>query len=485
MNSLRWMLWIALPICLGLAGCRTQDFSTEYGASKGWKGKASINGFGAVRQAYLDAGFRDRDVSRLTRRAKEIDTLVWTPRQITPITNDVTKWMEGWLRQGKRTLVYVVPDSGSEADYWRVARPTADPKQRLEYRRRWAQSLNRQQEWTLNRTIVPSNGWFELHPKLQETTAKEMLFGDVDTQSGRLRDISAPNQMDQSVRLEWVIEPFDKDESKQKANSVTPPVGPTGPGGFAWYPYFDVKPTKSPTRFEAVASNRQGNALVARITSERWKDSKIIVVAGGSLLTNFAMARATNRQLLQSLIDESHRPASDPLAGFCSLAGEIPVSEVLAAQPGKTGWELLTVYPLSLVTIHAALLGLIICLMIFPIFGRPRKVDRGSLNDFGDHLDAVAALMKKNGDESYARKQISDYMRRVRGETSGPWVMPEHESSQALPPLPNLASGPNLAPNRRPVVATDTDVPAANPNATDAATAPLDQPVNPTPEDQS
>lgn len=411
--------------CWAVTGCQSRSLDTTYGPSKGLRGRTSINGFGALRNAYVDSGFRDRDVNRLTNRARQIDTIVWTPTHITPISSEVTRWMESWFRLGKRTLVYVVPDSGSEANYWKEARADADPEQRLEYRRRWAGCLNQQTQWTLNRKAVVSNGWFQLRPKLQEATAKHILLSKEEKSNQLSSEESAA-----SVRLEWVIEPFDKDN--QPSNSGTIPFQATGPGGAAWIPFENAKPTSTPTDFNAVVTTPSGEATIAEITSDRWPDSKIIVVAGGSLVTNYAMTRRANRMLVQTLVDRSSRGGTEALAGFCSVDGNVPVSETARSSPGMTGMELLTVYPLSLVTIHAALLGLIICLMMFPIFGRAKKVERGSLNDFGDHLDAVAALMKKNGGQAYARKQISDYMRRMHGETSGPWVLPETETTQLL-----------------------------------------------------
>lgn len=98
--------------------------------------------------------------------------------------------------------------------------------------------------------------------------------------------------------------------------------------------------------------------------------------------------------------------------------------------------ELLTVWPLSLVTMHGVMLGLVICLMLLPIFGRPRKIRRTRKSDFGQHLDAVAALMNKSGGERYARARISEYMKRMHGESSGPWVLPEPPSQGTIKPLP-------------------------------------------------
>ena len=109
----RWMVATALLILL-CSGC--SRLSTDYGNTKGVSGRQSLNGFGALRKSYERTGFRSRDVSRLSDRVMRTDVIVWTPQILGTVNTDVTRWFERWLGLGGRTLVYVVPDSGSEAD---------------------------------------------------------------------------------------------------------------------------------------------------------------------------------------------------------------------------------------------------------------------------------------------------------------------------------------------------------------------------------
>ena len=122
-----------------------------------------------------------------------------------------------------------------------------------------------------------------------------------------------------------------------------------------------------------------------------------------------------------------------PIVSFASASYSMPISERNGEIPRSSGAEFFTEFPLSFVTLHLAILGFVICLMLLPIFGRPRHVDRGVLTHFGDHLSAVATLMKRQGGESFARRRISEYMKRVRDETTGPWVIndPEHQDDPA------------------------------------------------------
>ncbi|TWT91300.1 hypothetical protein [Stieleria varia] len=420
------LLLTALILCV-FSGCGSEGISTQYGSSKGFSGRSSVNGFTAMRGAYVKAGFQDRDVTRLSNRIRKIDTIVWTPVYLSPISGPVTNWMESWLAQGNRTLVYIVPDSGSEADYWRQARPGAAPSERLEYRRRYAKALNQQQRWQLNRSSITSNGWFDLKPKLQDSVARDLIAEGRGQGDSDASNAESSESDESSVRLEWIIQPHDSNTGNQTGSTAYSgfSIGPTGPNAPSWGGYVELQESNTEVDFDSEITNADSDSIVAKITSTNWPNSRILVVAGGSLLTNFAMTRPSNRQLLGTLISQSSPTQTDPIAGFCNAPGDLPISETSNTVEKSAGMELLTVYPISLVTVHAALLGLIACLMMLPIFGRAKKIDRGSQNDFGDHLDAVAQLMRKNGGAQFAHRQISDYMVRVRGETVGSWVMPE------------------------------------------------------------
>jgi hypothetical protein len=62
-------------------------------------------------------------------------------------------------------------------------------------------------------------------------------------------------------------------------------------------------------------------------------------------------------------------------------------------------------------------------------------------------------LMKRVGGENYARGRISDYMKRMHGETSGPWVIPDRAGPdtgprQSIARSSSLANRPSSLANR-------------------------------------
>lgn len=431
-----------------IGGC--DRFSTDYGNSKGLSGRKSLNGFGGLRRAYQNAGYTTRDVSRLTDRVQKSDVIVWTPQEYGSISVEVTDWFESWLSMGNRTLVYIVPDSGSEVDYWQDAMNLAPPNQRLEYRKQAARAINARAIWRLNRSPLSSNGWFVVSPSVSRQGASDLSGPWSAAQSETAANQAHPNSTTgfsadgpagsgPPVTIELKLTAYTTRTTGSSAKPGNIPAGlpsqlnakANGPNSTGFSP-FAATASETEVAFESLLDNSERESVIGLIQSEQWSDSRIIVVAGGSLLTNYALARPVGRQLAGRLIQASqasvgNAKASDSLqAGFLTTGWSgVSVSERKPGVPTASGMELLTVWPISLITIHGVMLGLVVCLMLLPIFGRPRRLRRVEQGDFGDHLDAVAALMKKAGGEAYAKQRISEYFRRIRDENAGPWILPD------------------------------------------------------------
>ncbi|TWT84524.1 hypothetical protein CA13_60030 [Planctomycetes bacterium CA13] len=447
------------------------QLSSDYGQSSGRTAQQSLNGFGALRNAFTNAGVYDRDIRRLTDRVERCDTIVWTPEYATPINYEVTDWFDSWLRRGERTLVYVIPDSGSEVDYWNEAMKIAPPEKRVEFRRRAGRSINQRIQWRLNRLPIKTNGWFELEPKMaqQKIGKTQGVWADrVKPSDGHSTELS----------LEYALNPYESDKSATKTsttnttttaantntNNATVNTGPTGPGSPNWVFIGTATVTTTPVEFESLLKDSSGETIVARIHSDKWRGSQMIVVAGGSLLTNFALAKpfsvaladkivrvsvpgvpqeVTAEKLLDAEASVATQFVSQPKVGFISSpSSDLPVSESDPSIPKASGMELLTVWPICLVTIHSVLLGLIVCLMLLPSLGRPKRIRYNNVSNFGDHLDAVAALMNRAKGEAYARNRISEYLKRVNGETNGPWIQPDtaHQPTSTTKPHDKASS---------------------------------------------
>ncbi|MDA9778927.1 hypothetical protein N9D38_10835 [Rubripirellula sp.] len=436
-----WGFLIALFAIFPI-GC--ERLRTDYGESRGTNGRTSLNGFGAFRASYEKAGYQTRDMSRLSSRSKSIDAIVWLPKVHHSNSGEVISWMESWLSQGGRTLVFVVPDSGSERSYWENAGSLAAVDQRLEYRRRKMRGINQQIQWRLNRRKWIVGGWFEVLPfehreRVESIAGPWVVSSQVSPASdeplyeteGGDKTISINGSLDEhrDLWVEYRIQEYDAatdpTSTKQIASAnLDNQSADTGPGAlssrrpsFRFETVADLSSKKISA--ESMVENIEGEPLVVRLSSEDWKDSQMFVVSGGSLLTNYALTDTWNCQLADRLILSGKAGRStNPVVGFLSSDWiPIVVSDNQPNRPSKTGMEMLTQWPLSLITLHGIFLGGVVCLMLLPILGRPRKLHRETPTDFTHHLDAVGKLMKRAKGEVYARRRIEEY-RRVTGAES-------------------------------------------------------------------
>lgn len=433
---------IMLTLTLACQGC--DQLSTEYGESRGLKGSVSLNGFGAYRSAYENAGYRTRNITRLSNRVKSTDVIVWTPKVLHPIQLNVTDWMESWLSDGGRTLVFILPDSGSEVNYWANSSAAASPDQQREYRRREVRGTNQQMKWRLNRRDWSGNGWYEASPLQQRLELKNLTGPWVDENHNPQSDPQARERADGSFTLNkqvpalpphsnsWIeYEIRETGRGARTANkpAYTAPANAeesveTGPGsltaeGMPWFYDWDVEASTTEVKVEPLVQTSNKKSVVVRLSSAAWSDSQVFVVAGGSLLTNYAFSQPWNRQLADRIIlSPSFDATGKPVAGFLTSGwSPIIVAEGGASAPTKTGMEMLTEWPMSLITMHGVFLGGIICLMMIPILGRPRKVQRETPTDFTLHLDAIGALMKKAKGDAHARRRLGEYYRMVHGNS--------------------------------------------------------------------
>lgn len=401
---------IATLLITVTTGC--SKLTTDYGPSSGRTGRTSLNGFGALRKTYQNAGFECRDATRLTDRVKRSDLIVWTPQLLGQIDTRDTEWFDGWLRSGGKTLVYIVPDSGSEADYWSDAAKLAPPTQRLAYRKKSAQAINQQMSWRLNRSKVQDSGWFDIQPS-QGRQAVGQWSGDWADEIQTSGDVGAV------VMIELIIgKSSEADPNATMGANLFTGFVQTGPGLPAFPETFEAEASREAISLHSKLATESGQIIVAEVASEDWSGSKVLVVVGGSLLTNYAFTREWNRQLADKLVAACRTSKKQPNAVFVtSRWSSVPVSDGQPGVPKATGMELLTVWPINLVTMHGVMLALIIALAMLPIFGRPKRLHVNRQRDFGDHLDAVAALMNKTGDQEYARSRIHEYRKRILGES--------------------------------------------------------------------
>ncbi|WDQ15345.1 hypothetical protein [Rhodopirellula sp. P2] len=484
-----------LVLCtLLLSGCSRLD--TTYGKTDGAKGKQSLNGFGALRETltreltpaerselgddWQDAELRARNLTRLSSRANQHDAIVWIPTAWPPANPvEVADWMTKWLRNGNRTIVYVVPDEGSTEAYWREASQVAPPEQRLEYRRRSAQQINLRLLQDAQRDDVTVGKLFtarglparqtiddrrivsyDLHPfdparnpvvgtttpTVQPTAAVEE---DNSANDASINDETAgvPAELIETEPGQSELDQLFSDEDSADRDEATDPHQTVEDD-----PTDSTENDRPSLSFEPL-DKAEDVTILARVTHPKWKDSRILVVAGGGLLTNFAMtdqpALEMAARLRHEILSTAKVGADERVSlGFLSTDDMwVPISDAEPGAPSQTGMEMLTTWPISLITLHALFLGVVMCLMLLPTFGRARQVVYHRSTHFGNHLTAMAVLMRRAGGMDFAKEKINHYMRVVRGEPELFVVAKQTPPAAPQPPTPDPQTTNELSPS--------------------------------------
>ena len=407
---------IGLLLCLTLSiGCRP-SLDTTYGHTRGGTANHSINGYGALRQMYIAYGWEIKDDSRLSDRLSKAKALVWIPQTLTPglgastftgPTAEQLNWFNNWLRADSgRTLIYIYPGYNAEADYFDLARQSANGAQKLEYRRRRAQLLTENAITHSNaRSRSFSCDWFSVD-EIPAHTALHVQGEFVDRPAPKLSVAAKANPAtDAEIVGDFTL----SSSTTLTTNTTSRPV---------------------PKRFTPEVIDSSGNTLVAMLSDDSWNDSKVFVVACPSFMVNLAFADPAKRPLVGELVNACGAPGRLVFLETNNL----PIRTAGSGPPKPSGMELITKWPLNIVSVHLLAIGLITLIALFPIFGRSKRLQSASRTDFGRHLTAVAELLHRTGDVAMARLRISEYFEHVRDEPESPWVLPK-QSNQPPTPL--------------------------------------------------
>jgi hypothetical protein len=385
-------------LALGLGcgpGCR-KEFQTVYGQRSGPGATESVNGTVVLAEMFEAAGHHVSSWSSLSPRLDQADCVVWFPDDFQPPSPGVENWFERWLRaKPHRSLIYVGRDFDAAPWYWRKIQlmVPADQQEAIAELRAKAerafQSARPKQPWATGR-------WFTLR---------------YDAAAGPARGVTGDSEWSQ-----------DLDPSQVEIE-------------------FNGRMSPRPD-MEALLDSEQG-LIVGRLEIG---ESQLLAVANGSFLLNAMLVNHEHRKLAGKLVDAVGRGGRDVV--FLE-SGQIQIDEPIGPRPAtnsspfsagpapnaveqrtgereppirradpaprtSNGLELLLVWPTNWVLLHFALIGILFCFWKLPIFGLPRPEERAGAADFGRHIDAVAALLKRTADRRYALSRVKHYQQIVK-----------------------------------------------------------------------
>jgi Domain of unknown function (DUF4129) len=380
----------SLLVLAGMLGCSdTNQWPLDnYGGSNAYDRK-SVSGLTVFRELCEQRNHKTVEMISLSERSHQFDMIVWAPKDFRVPNDEEIEWFDDWLSNNpNRKLIWVGRDYSPASHYWRKAAESSSPEDRRTFRLQEAYAVSEFESFRLRSATSLKCPWFE-----------QQLGDDVGF---RVEKFKGPWAYDADIDIgqsDIVLRGKLMPMQEPSTNLST------------------SKPDADVPHIQTLLASSDGSPIVSSISRQRWKDSKLILVANGSVLMNEALANRSNHYVAERLVDQSSPKGR---IGFLSNFGDTRIRLPWEEQEPK-GFEWLRVWPLSLIAIQGLFVGLVALLAMLPIFGRPQRLPSPSTTDFGKHIEALGDLLARTRDRNYALQRIADYFRDVRRDSASPW----------------------------------------------------------------
>lgn len=441
---------LCIPVMIG-CGRRTESQLRTYGASNGSEGSRSINGYGALRKMFQQRGDKTFSAMSFSSALETMDTIVWTPDTVTPPSIENRDTLEQWLMaKSGRTLVYIGRDFDASLDYWEHVVSEMPAGQKTRAMRE--QMLSRVEAMECDLGGIHFARWFVVDTTPVRTPIQG-LRGDwaqgVDVSKTKLytrTELRPADYWDEEKKNLPALLGGDASELVQRWGDWEQRWTVEEIDGV-----LDDELSKIPDS-KVLLSADDGRPLVIELSSRSWGSSKIIVVVNGSFTLNGSLVQKEHRKLAAKLIDECREKGR--VTFLRTDRNGMSIRNLNDSSYATKGLEMFANWPINFIVYHFFILGIIICFVVFPIFGRPRGLPQRELNDFGHHIEALGGMLRRCRDERFAREKISEYFRLVRREPNHPWCLPDAAtSSSPMTPITPVIPATPVMPEPIPIEA--------------------------------
>ena len=363
-------------------GCRTRSLvpSTGYGRISGSGYADSLNGTRAFRNLLVDSGFAVKKIDKLTPRLDRFQHAVWFVADRRAPTEEAVERWEQWLREGyDRTLIVVGRDFDADVLYWQdLLGQTSDPVAREFYRYRLALAKSRQ-DLERTRPVYDFSG-----PSIAPTPAPSAA------------PAGAP-----ALQCDWY---HLETTSEFRGRHFRGPVGEVvNMDQTAIYCREWLAPNATAYDFQPMLLV-DGIPFMYSLSRPEWDGGRVVVIANGSFLLNYSLTNPEHRALAQLLIDDSMMWED---VAFLESDAEVTIRENDYEMHNQWAW--IANPPLRYIVPHLLFWGVIFSFVIFPIFGRPRRLPHKPTTRFRDHVEALGKLLKRTDSPDQARRWIEEY----------------------------------------------------------------------------
>jgi hypothetical protein len=352
-----------------------REIDDTYGRRRGYQVQTSVNGTAVLAEMFQAYGRPVSTITELSPRVERYETIVWAPNSFEAPGENVVAFIRNWLQsKSGRTLIYIGRDFDAAPSYWQYLASQTAPADQEEYNRRWAAAQARVHAEQARLPEEQTSEWFTLLGQV-----RRRRIDSLDGPWAEGIDV-AKTEIDLAARLDF-------------------PPGDTD---------FDTDNTQQ----LRVLLQSENDLLAFSWQPEPWTNSQVIVVANGSFTLNLPLVKQEHRKLAARLIGETTHGGD--VAFLESGPLDPRVRSALENGAQSSALHLFTLWPLGLIMVHLAALGLAYCAYRFPLFGRAHRLPAASRADFGQHVSALGLLLERTREAPLARERLEHYHQQAR-----------------------------------------------------------------------
>ena len=386
MNMPMITAFLSMVLLMVMTGCnRTNsknfgsfgDYGKEYGSDAGY---ASVDGVSIFLKMIRSDNRKVHMANRISPLIDRFDTIVWCPNRRVPPSEAVIQRLEQWLSQGStRSIIFAPPGFRGRANF-----------------------KKRQLDLVADEKLEKENALRRYNEYLSQTGDMEFDFSssfqyfpqDVD---GQCKWFSQSAQIDRPITEidgTW-SHVLEASQADLRTGDLKLNIKAELPG---------LYPDSAQREAERLIGYYPDGSFLSRIYSPSRSDhGQVFVFSNGSAIMNLGMTNAENRKLARCLIDQTR---GDVIV-FESGPQEIEIRNRYTSDGG--GWQWMTRKPISYIIPYVLLLSVIAFFAVFPIHGRPRRIDLEAEKTFGDHIKSTGRLLSNSANRSWAEKTIKRY----------------------------------------------------------------------------
>lgn len=393
-NLTRLLGLASLVVLTFLAGCGQQtDFTYGKAADQ------SVNGLSVFANLLREQGHTVVRKRRLTRRLQSFDSIVWAPDNEFLPPESVAAWMEDWLSSPgtSKVLIFIGRSYDAKIPFYESKVRAADPEDREDWQRELAEVIVDAREFDF--------GW-----SFAKDTETTFWFDSRESERPFAKSVTGPwakgvdtGRID--LHCSKTLVPLETYDDEEKIPSLIPEYAEDNQ--FYEYETYDGLPSKfrDPGLKARDLLTVDGQPFAFEISSDAG-NGRIIVISNGSFLFNFPLLNPEHQELAKMV-------AGEVTGDVVFLESGIQWPRVGgAANDPALQWSWIGKAPMTYIVPHFLFWGVLYIFAFFPNFGRPKRLKFHPAKAFRNHVQAVAAILRRSKERDWARNAIETWHKR-------------------------------------------------------------------------